>query len=367
MVGPHPPRALQSKSGSDDKEAMTTSGKTGGTVLPRAFALAALLVAASASASTIRGVGYRELAMKDPVNGGPLRGVVLYPSTEPSKPIPMDLLQLDASKDLPPVSGRHPLVLISHGHMGTRWGHSDLGSALARKGYVVASLDHAGNTHGDGARSGTDEVFLGRAWQVRTLLDSVLADATLGPLVDPARVGAMGFSLGGYTVLLLGGASPDFDKLAPYCAEAAHQKSVLCTEMKAVRAVRPELRGGTHEPRIRSLFVMAPVGAFFDKAGLKDVKVPVRLYSAEEDEVLDGTAQALQVRDALPQPPEYTQVPQAGHFVFLAPCRPEMAKYTPEICVDPPGVDRVKLHRQLSQDAERFFHRTLASPTAKAP
>ncbi|MFY2561664.1 alpha/beta hydrolase family protein [Corallococcus terminator] len=346
---------------------MKTSGRPG-TALPRALALATLLVAASASASTsIRGVGYRELAMKDPVNGGPLRGVVLYPSTQPSKPVPMDLLQLDAGKDLPPVSGRHPLVLISHGHMGTRWGHSDLASALARKGFVVASLDHAGNTHNDGARSGTDEVFLGRAWQVRTLLDSVLADPTLGPLVDPARVGAMGFSLGGYTVLLLGGASPDFDKLAPYCAEAAHQQSVLCTEMKAVRAVRPELRGGTQEPRIRSLFVMAPVGVFFDGAGLKDVKVPVRLYSAEKDEVLDGAAQALQVRDALPQQPEYTQVPKAGHFVFLAPCRPEMAKHTPEICVDPPGVDRVKLHRQLSQDAERFFSRTLASPTAKAP
>ncbi|NVJ23594.1 hypothetical protein HUW62_20420 [Myxococcus sp. AM011] len=345
---------------------MKTSGRLSGTALPRAFALAALLVAASASASAIRGVGYRELAMKDPVNGGPLRGVVLYPATQPSKPIPMDLLQLDASKDLPPVSGRHPLVLISHGHMGTRWGHSDLASALARKGYVVASLDHAGNTHGDGARSGTDEVFLGRAWQVRTLLDSVLADATLGPLVDPARVGAMGFSMGGYTVLLLGGASPDFGKLGPYCEEAAHAKSVLCTEMKVVRAVRPELRGGTHEPRIRSLFVMAPVGVFFDGAGLKDVKVPVRLYSAEQDEVLDGAAQAIRVRDALPQPPEYTQVPKAGHFVFLAPCRPEMAKHTPEICVDPPGVDRVKLHRQLGQDAERFFSRTLASP-AKAP
>ncbi|MCP3169844.1 hypothetical protein [Myxococcus qinghaiensis] len=113
---------------------MTTSGKLGGTVLPRAFALAALLVAASASASTIRGVGYRELAMKDPVNGGPLRGVVLYPSTQPSKPIPMDLLQLDASKDLPPVSGRHPLVLISHGHMGTRWGTQRPGRGARAQG-----------------------------------------------------------------------------------------------------------------------------------------------------------------------------------------------------------------------------------------
>ncbi|NTX38322.1 MULTISPECIES: hypothetical protein [unclassified Myxococcus] len=344
---------------------MKTSGRPG-TALPRAFALATLLVAASASASIIRGVGYRELAMKDPVNGGPLRGVVLYPSTKASKPFPVDLLQLDAGKDLPPIPGRHPLVLISHGHMGTRWGHSDLASALARKGFVVASLDHAGNTHNDGARSGTDEVFLGRALQVRTLLDSVLTDAVMGPLVDPSRVGAMGFSLGGYTVLLLGGASPDFGKLGPYCEDAAHARSVLCTEMKAVRAVRPELRGGTREPRIRSLFVMAPVGVFFDEAGLKDVKVPVRLYAAEQDEVLDGVAQALRVRDALPQQPEYTQVPKAGHFVFLAPCRAEMAKHTPEICVDPPGVDRVKLHRELSQDAVRFFSRTL-TPPAKSP
>ncbi|MCE9672019.1 alpha/beta hydrolase [Myxococcus stipitatus] len=294
-----------------------------------------------------------------------MKAVVFYPSPQASGSIDQDLTRVDASRDLTPASGQHPLVLVSHGHGGTRWGHSDLATALARRGFVVAALDHAGNTYADNERAGSDEVWLGRALQVRTLLDSVLADTVMGPRVDPSRVGAMGFSMGGYTVLLLAGAVPDFDRFGPACALEVNQHSDLCTQLREVRVTnRPELRA-TAEPRVRAIFSMAPVGVPFDAAGLRDVKVPVRLYSAEQDAVLPPTSNAESVRDSLPTPPEYTVIPRAGHYVFLAPCRPKMASLAPELCVDPVGVDRVKLHQQLADDAERFFRRTLP-PTAPA-
>ncbi|MCP3104696.1 dienelactone hydrolase family protein [Myxococcus sp. K15C18031901] len=321
----------------------------------------ALLLALSACATGTRGVGYRELTMKDPVGGGPMKGVVFYPSPRSSGAVDHDLARVEASQDLEPEPGRHPLVLVSHGHGGTRWGHSDLATALARRGFVVAALDHAGNTYGDNERAGSDEVWLGRALQVRALLDSVLGDAVMGPRVDPARVGAMGFSMGGYTVLLLAGAVPDLDRFEPACALEVNRQSELCTDLSEVRRTnRPELRA-TAEPRVRAVFSMAPVGIPFDARGLRDVTVPVRLYAAEEDVVLPISSNAVNVRDSLPRPPEYTTLPRAGHYVFLAPCREKMVAVVPELCVDPTGVDRVKLHQQLADDAERFFRRTLTT------
>jgi len=52
-------------------------------------------------------------------------------------------------------------------------------------------------------------------------------------------------------------------------------------------------------------------------------------------------------------------VPGAGHYVFLAPCSPELARQAPQICVDPPGIDRGMFHARLNTEIEDFFRRTL--------
>ncbi|MFP2908512.1 alpha/beta hydrolase family protein [Pyxidicoccus sp. 3LFB2] len=341
---------------------MSISGPRG-TPLHRAILLVALLLGTSALAEA-PGVGFRELTMKDPVGGGPMGGLVFYPATQPSEPLPVSLWRVDAGREQELVPGRYPLVLISHGHGGTRWGHHNLATALAREGFVVASLDHPGASFKDAnsPAAGTDEVWLGRAAHMKTLLDTVLADATVGPSVDPARVGALGFSAGGYTVLLLAGAKPDFGRLERHCK--TRKQAVLCGMLPKVRVTRPDLQD-TAEPRVRAVFTMAPVGVFYDKAGLKGVKVPVRLYAAAKDEVLPVADHAGHIRASLPKPPEYALVPRAGHYVFMAPCIPEAKEEAQELCMDPPGVDRVKLHRELATDAVRFFTRTLAAAPAK--
>jgi predicted dienelactone hydrolase len=319
--------------------------------------LVSLLLATAASAQ-VRGVGLHSLQLADPVGEGTTRAEVFYPAAQPSTSFDIDLFQVDASRELEPIPGRHPLILLSHGHGGSRWGHHDLASALARKGFVVATLDHAGDSFADPSGAGTDRVWLGRAVQLRALLDAVLAEPKLSARVDASRIGAAGFSAGGYSVLLLAGARPDFSRLERQCAK--RKDSVLCSELGRVQVTRPSLMSARVEPRVRAVFAMAPVGVFFDKEGLKDVKVPVRLYAAAEDRVLPVADHADHIRDSLPSRPEYTRVPRAGHFVFLAPCKPGKAKAVPELCVDPPGVDRKKLHQQLASEAERFFRRALS-------
>src|SRR3546814_14501462 len=52
-------------------------------------------------------------------------------------------------------------------------------------------------------------------------------------------------------------------------------------------------------------------------------------------------------------------VPNAGHWVLLAPCSEALAKEVGEICRDPAGVDRVKVHAQANADALAFFRQAL--------
>ena len=70
---------------------------------------------------------------------------------------------------------------------------------------------------------------------------------------------------------------------------------------------------------------------------------------------------AERVRALLPLPPRYTVIEGAGHFVFLAPCPASLAASVPEICRDPPGIDRAAIHRELNAEMVAFFRGTLGA------
>jgi dienelactone hydrolase len=120
----------------------------------------------------------------------------------------------DAVRDAPPHAGSHPVVLFSHGYGSHRRQSTFLTTHLASHGYVVASVDHVGNTVYDvmlaavraQARGEVPDIvaavtsFAGiRPADVVFALDHVLAE--LGGLADPERVGMAGHSFGGWTTL----------------------------------------------------------------------------------------------------------------------------------------------------------------------
>jgi predicted dienelactone hydrolase len=99
-----------------------------------------------------------------------------------------------------------PVVLMSHGTGGSAADLGWLGIRLAAKGFVVLGVDHHGNTAVEPFRP---EGFL--CWWERARDLSIVLDllAELEPFqgrLDFGKVFAAGFSLGGYTVLSLGGA-----------------------------------------------------------------------------------------------------------------------------------------------------------------
>lgn len=141
----------------------------------------------------------------------------------------------------PPGGGqKSPVILFSHGFGGCSTQSKFLLGALARKGYLVVAPDHRDARCGKGAFAApaepfrqpirwTDKTYDDRGADLRSLLASLKTSPVWAEAGDWRRVGLIGHSLGGYTVLALAGAWPSWKlpgvkavlALSPYCAPLA--------------------------------------------------------------------------------------------------------------------------------------------------
>jgi predicted dienelactone hydrolase len=339
-----------------------------------------LVCAFAAAAQTPAGVGFAAIAIHDPVNGGTMPGYVFYPSAHAGGATRIGPYLLHATSDARPLAGAKPLVVISHGHGGSDLGHHDLAVYLASHGFVVATLEHPGDNYRDTGGTGTARVLVGRPIQVKAAISHLLGDPRWAALIDPGRIGVAGFSAGGYTALLSVGAIPRFDRFVSYCRAhpddtgSCGTPTFIATLLRqsgqpSVRAYMDAMQkeldrwGATADPRIKAAFVMAPLGLVFGPSGLAHVDRPVFLYYGQHDQVLPPRYNALHVAPLIRTLAGIRSVPAAGHYVFLSPCSPQLTKEAPELCVDPPGVDRVAVHRQVDADALAFFRKTLGAPS----
>jgi predicted dienelactone hydrolase len=280
---------------------------------------------------------------------------VWYPTDAAPRPQPLELGSQTVAQDAPVKGERLPLILISHGHGGSYAGHADTAIALAEAGFVAAAVTHNGDSWQDASHA--TEIWQ-RPRQLKVLADYMLADWTGRDRIDPRRIGAFGFSAGGFTVLATAGAEPDLGKLVQHCRERPAFEDCRITSAEKLDVTRKT--AWTHDPRVRAVVSAAPaIGFSFGKAGLAGVHVPVQLWRAEDDPVLPHPFYAEAVRQDLPTPPEMHVVPHAGHYDFISPCPPAMAARLPEICVSEPGFDRTAFHVRFNRAVVEFFRRTL--------
>jgi predicted dienelactone hydrolase len=312
------------------------------------------LLAAASAAQAEPAIGFQHLNMPDGIEIG-----IWYPTdSEAAAPRPLELYS-QLVVDNAPLAGRdHALVVISHGTGGSYAGHFDTAVALARAGFVVAALTHPGDNWQDQSRVLQVD---GRPAALSALITYMLGAWTGHEAIDPQRVGAFGFSAGGFTVLVAAGGRPDLSLVGPHCQAhpnffdcglvAAHGGSVPASSAVHLQA----------DTRIKAVVAAAPaLGFAFDRAGLAGVRVPVQLWAGGDDHILPAPFYADAVRIALPRAPDFHVEPGAGHFDFLAPCTPALAQAAPEICTSAPGFDRIAFHARFNAEIVRFFRANLA-------
>ncbi|MEO0491970.1 MAG: dienelactone hydrolase family protein [Actinomycetota bacterium] len=105
---------------------------------------------------------------------------------------------LDQASD----AGPFPMVVYSHGSGGIRFIHSDYTETIASHGYVVVAPDHAGNTAVErvlGNADPFDLISYNRPLDVISVIDGVLANGAVAPLIDAESIAVTGHSFGGFT------------------------------------------------------------------------------------------------------------------------------------------------------------------------
>jgi predicted dienelactone hydrolase len=278
-------------------------------------------------------------------------------------------------------AARRPLILLSHGTGGSVAQLAWLAEALAAGGFVVAGVSHHGNTAVEPTAHPAGFVLpWERALDLSRLIDQLVADSAIGPHVDTTRIGAAGFSLGGYTVLALGGARVDFADWQRQCAATpAMPACVLPPEASFTRSDVERLartdasfQSGvarnalpTEDARVRALYVMAPaLVPVLEIASLSRVRAPLRVVLGERD-------------DQVPAPPVVALLSQhqpmasvtvregVAHYAFLAECSWRGRVFMRTVCADG-GSARAAVHAEVAREAIAFFREQLP-PHADRP
>ena len=306
----------------------------------------------------VHAAGFQHGYAADPI-GKPLEVGIWYPSKATARPMSVGPTTMSVALNGPIDGSGLPLVVISHGTGSSFLGHFDTAIALADAGYVVVAVTHTGDNYADQSRSMD---IMDRSRQISRVIDHMLTTWDNHVAIDSARIGMFGFSAGGFTALVSIGGVADASKIGPMCSE--HPGDFACkliAKSGQAAAVLP-FSSLVSDLRIKAAVVAAPaLGFTFSPDGLKNVKVPVQLWRAEDDVILPQPRYAEAVRLALPQAPDYHVVHKAGHFDFLAPCSDALATLAPVICQSDPAFDRVAFHKTFDAATVDFFNQTLKS------
>lgn len=328
------------------------------------ISLATLLVAVQAHAFD---AGWMQIQTAGETADAPKTTVALYyPTMAAPRTIPMGPFTLDVAIGGKPVDKVKALILLSHGIGGSELGHSTLAQALARNGYLVAALRHPGDNWQERTliEKSPERYFDERPRQASRVIDAILSDPMWKDRIASdskgPRVGALGHSAGGYTVLALAGGKPDLSRIRKHCLNEASQDPIFCSMGRSDVAMSP-LPAGTpplEDERVRAVVAMAPTGVPLTAESLATVRSATMIYVAELDRFLVPRFHAGWVAANLPAP-NLRRVSNAWHFAFMD--SPSMAIPSPDgdVGANPPGFDRDAFLKQLAIDITAFFDRNL--------
>jgi predicted dienelactone hydrolase len=304
----------------------------GRTTLNNAFGALFLACLATSVFADEYPVGFRSSTVSNPQDERPLEMVVWYPGATAATPqlIADNAVFVGASavRDAPPSAGDHPLVVLSHGYRGNWSNQVWLASALARKGYIVAAVNHPGTTTHDRSPQAAAQLWQ-RTVDLHRTIDEVTTQPEKFGQVANNRIAVVGHSLGGWTALEIAGARFDPDRFADDCK--AHPQLASCTVYEQMNpASSPDskaaLAADWRDKRVTAVITLdlglsrgltdeslsvLPVPTLVIAAGVPSRELPAELESANL------------ARRLPPASSRYVEISDASHFSFMSICKPE--------------------------------------------
>ncbi len=256
-------------------------------------------------------IGHDTISIPDPATGRTISADLWYPAADGATGTPTRYSLLPTAYfdskvaiERAPINpaGSFPLVIYSHGSGGQSFVASFLTEDIASHGYVVLSANHAGNTAADqivGSSVSQDQNDYLRPKVVEAEIDWALAQSSgasstyplLKGAIDAKRIGLVGHSYGGYTVLATaGGHTGPAGTIAP-------------------------------DPRIKAVVGQAPYTLRLSDAELAAIRVPVMLMVGSKDVTTPLETNSQRAFDLVTGPPVVLAVlADAAHQSFTDVC-----------------------------------------------
>ncbi|MEN9343801.1 MAG: hypothetical protein RLZZ453_588 [Chlamydiota bacterium] len=293
----------------------------------------------------------------------PLITEVWYPvdSATPSQAAAGVWIRCDEARDVP-ISAKqkkYPLIVMSHGSNGDRYNISWLAEALAANGYIVAAMDHYGNTWNNKIM----ECYM-QPWErpkdISFVLDRLLQDVRFSEKIDAHRIGFAGYSLGGATGMWIAGgemASLNFDLVKQHSFDEA--QVVPDEVIQSIDFKKAE--GSYRDPRIHAVMVMAPaLGWAFSEDSLCKIDIPVLIIAPETDRIVPTERNAKIFASKIKKASLKILQGDATHYVFLNRATALGKRFMDrKYCEDPVSISRDIIHKDVTKQTLRFFDKNL--------
>lgn len=228
------------------------------------------------------------------------------------------------------------VIVISHGLASNRDTFAYLAKHLVSYGYAVAVLEHPGTGGKDfgaflaglGRIPNLREAYL-RPLDLKYLLDDLERQSKVAPSligqIDVQNVGLVGHSLGGYTVLALGGARLNFASIQSDCnVPEPNVTSFNLSKLIQCRAIY--LEPGEYDQkdrRVKAIFTLNPIGGgtLFNREGIENFNVPVMIVASGDDIFAPTVPEQLFPFTWMPVTDKYlAMAPKGTHFSFIEKC-----------------------------------------------
>jgi len=319
--------------------------------------------------------GFRQMSVTAiSADDKPAHFALYYPTPDAARVIPMGPFPQTVAINGAPESKVKGLIVISHGTASTELGFATLAQALARNGYLVASVEHVGDTWQDQSMRATPgRYFAERPRQISRVIDTLLSDPQWRTRIangadGQPRIGALGHSAGGYTVLALAGGKPVLSRVRAHCETESDLDPVFCRLSHSIgggSAQAGAAADGREEPvqadpRVRTVMALAPMGVAFSASSLASITVPVAIYAGEKDTFLVPRYHAQWVMQNMRGANVMLRlVPNAGHYAFMNTPTLDLPSPDGSVAADPQGFDRAAFLDRFAQESIAFFDKNL--------